>query len=208
MAQAETPVKKEMKCIIDVDDMIDLSESPVKYNSEPETEMEDIELEKRSIVSDMGLQFDIIKDVMRGCQEEDGSSDTESAQEPVPGTSSEDIRPMNIESNELVIHGETGQAIIKEYLKSGVNFPSNLFNKVVPKTVNFLPPNINGNKYYRVKCTIGDYSKKTNDRRWFYMVLHTGLRGIKSGDLSRIMTVHHSIMSIPVNREETNLVAL
>ena len=81
LTQAETPVKKEMKCIIDIDDMIDLTESPVKYNSEPETEMEDIELEKISTVSDMGLQFDIIKDAVQGCQEEDGSSDTESAQE-------------------------------------------------------------------------------------------------------------------------------
>ena len=70
LTQAETPVKKEMQCIIDVDDVIDLTEFPVKYNSEPETEMEDIELEKRSTVSGMGLQFDIIKDAMRGCQEE------------------------------------------------------------------------------------------------------------------------------------------
>ena len=112
--------------------MIDLTESPVKYNSEPETEMEDTELEKRSTVSDLGLQYDL-RDAMRGCQEEDGSSDTKSAQEPVPGTRSEDTRPMNIESNELVIHSKTGQAIIKEYLRSGVNFPSNLFTKVVPK---------------------------------------------------------------------------
>ena len=169
LTQAETPVKRDMKCIIDVDDMIDLTESPVKYNSKPETEIEDIELEKRSTVSDMGLQFDINKDAMRGFQEEDGSSDTESAQEPVPGTSSEDTRPMNIESNELVIHGETGQAISKEYLRSGVNFPSNLFNKVLPKT------------YHRVKCTIGDYSKETNDRRWFYIrtSFKTDLGGIR-----------------------------
>ena len=96
LTQAEIPVKKEMKCIIDVDDMIDLTKSPVKYNSEPETEMGDIELERRSTVSDMGLQLDIIKDAMRGCQEEDGSSDTESAEEPVPGTSSEVTRPMNV----------------------------------------------------------------------------------------------------------------
>ena len=114
LTQAETPVKREMKYIIDVGDMIDLTESPVKSNSEPVTKIEDIELEKRSTVSDMDLQFDIIKDVKRGCPEDDGSSDTESAQEPVPGTCSEDTRPMNIESNELAIHGETGQAIIKE----------------------------------------------------------------------------------------------
>ena len=82
LTQAETPVKKEMKCIIDVDGMIDLTESPVKSSSESETKMEDIELEKRSTVSDMGLQFDIIKDAMRECQEEDRNSDTESAQEP------------------------------------------------------------------------------------------------------------------------------
>ena len=67
---------------------------------------------------------------------------------------------MNIESNTLAMHGETGQIITKEYLRPGVNFPSNLFNKVVPKTVNFPPPNINGNKYDRVKRTIRDNSKK------------------------------------------------
>ena len=101
----------------------------------------------------MGLLFDIIKDAMRGYQEEGGSSDTESAQDPLPGTSSEDTRLMYIESNELVIYGETGQAIIKEYLRSGVNFPSNLFNKVVPKTVNFLPPNINPFTHTGKYCT-------------------------------------------------------
>ena len=70
---------------------------------------------------------------MRGCWEEDGSSDAESAQELVPGTSSDDTRLMNIESNGLVIHDETVHAIIKEYLRSGVISPSNFSNKVVQK---------------------------------------------------------------------------
>ena len=49
------------------------------------------------------------------------------------------------------------------------------------KRCNFLPQNIDGNKYYKVKCSIKNYSKKTSDRTWFYLRTSskTGLRGIR-----------------------------
>ena len=73
------------------------------------------------------------------------------------------------ESNELVINGERGDSLIRNYLRPGTVFPKWLFNEVVPKSVSFLPPNINGNKYWLVSCTEKDYTKKCQDRRWFYM---------------------------------------
>ena len=85
------------------------------------------------------------------------------------------------ESNELVIEGERGDALIQTYLRPGTVFPVNIFRNVEPKCVNFLPPNINGNKYYLVKCTEKDLTKKTQDRRWFYMRTSSkkGLKGIR-----------------------------
>ena len=51
-------------------------------------------------------------------------------------------------TNELVIEGEAGDAIIDSYLRSGTVFPTKLFHSVTPKVVNFLPPNIDGNKFF------------------------------------------------------------
>ena len=85
------------------------------------------------------------------------------------------------ESNELVIEGETGDAIIDSYLRSGTAFPTKLFHSVTPKVVNFLPPNIDGNKFFHVKCNCRNWNKKVQDRRWIYMRTSSkaGLNGIR-----------------------------
>ena len=85
------------------------------------------------------------------------------------------------ETNELVIEGEAGDAIIDSYLRSGTVFPTKLFHSVTPKVVNFLPPNIDGNKFFHVKCNSRNWNKKVQDRRWFYMRTSSkaGLNGIR-----------------------------
>jgi len=47
--------------------------------------------------------------------------------------------------------------------------------------VDFIPPNIDGLKVYRVACTSKDLVKKTSDRRWFYMrtTSKSGFRGTR-----------------------------
>ena len=67
------------------------------------------------------------------------------------------------------------------YLRPSTIFPTFLFNAVMPMKYHFLPQNIDGNKCYRVKCTVKNYSKKTSDRHWFNMRTSslTGLNGIR-----------------------------
>ena len=79
--------------------------------------------------------------------------------------------------NEIDISPE----VVEKFLRPGTMFPVHLFEKAVPLEVNFIPGSINGNKVYKVMCTSRDYSKKTSDRRWFYMrtTSKTGFRGIR-----------------------------
>ena len=86
-----------------------------------------------------------------------------------PTSDSENENNAILESNELVIGGQTGDSLVELYLRPGTVFPTQLFEGVEPKVVNFLPPNINGNKYYHVKCDSRNLTKKTSDRRWWYM---------------------------------------
>ena len=83
--------------------------------------------------------------------------------------------------NELEINGESGQQLVEMYLRPGTVFPEQLFKGITPKCVEYLPHNINGNKYFKVKCSPKDLMKKVQDRRWFYMRTSskTGLRGIR-----------------------------
>ena len=80
-------------------------------------------------------------------------------------------------SNELDVDPQ----LIKMYLRPSTIFPTFLFNDVIPMKCHFLPQNIDGNKCYRVKCTVKNYSKKTSDRHWFNMRTSslTGLNGIR-----------------------------
>ena len=75
---------------------------------------------------------------------------------------------------------EHAEELVNQYLRLSTIFPTFLFRNVKPKRCNFLPQNLDGNKYYKVKCTIKNYSKKTSDRRWFYLRTSSkaGLNGI------------------------------
>ena len=68
----------------------------------------------------------------------------------------------------------------EKFLRPGTKFPVHLYEDAVPLEVDFLPGSINGNKAYKVKCSSNNYSKKTGDRRWFYMRTSSksGFRGI------------------------------
>ena len=85
------------------------------------------------------------------------------------------------ESNQLVIDGIKGDALVQSYLRPGTVFPTFLFKNVQPKSVTFLSPNINGNKYWLVTCSEKDLMKKCQERRWFYMRTSSkkGLRGVR-----------------------------
>ena len=85
------------------------------------------------------------------------------------------------ESNELVIDGIRGDSLVQSYPRPGTVFPTFLFKNVQPKLVTFLPPNINGKKYWLVTCTEKDLMKKCQKRRWFYMRTSSkkGLRGVR-----------------------------
>ena len=80
-------------------------------------------------------------------------------------------------ANEINISAE----VQDKFLRSGTVFPVHLYQKTEPQDVNFLPGSINGNKVYKVMCTTRNYSKKTSDRRWFYMrtTSKSGFRGIR-----------------------------
>ena len=86
-----------------------------------------------------------------------------------PSLDSENENNVILETNELVIGGQSGDSLVELYLRPGTVFPTHLFDDVEPKVVNFLPPNINGNKYYHVKCDSRNFTKRTSDRRWWYM---------------------------------------
>ena len=58
-------------------------------------------------------------------------------------------------SNELDVDPE----LIKMYLRPSTIFPTFPFNDVMPMKCHFFPQNIDGNKCYRVKCTVKNYSK-------------------------------------------------
>ena len=84
-------------------------------------------------------------------------------------------------SHELYLESENVDEVIKQYLRPSTIFPSFLFRKTKPMKVDFLPHNINGNVYYKVWCTLQNYSKKTSNHRWFYMRTSSrrGLKGIR-----------------------------
>ena len=60
--------------------------------------------------------------------------------------------------------------LVRNSLRPGTVFDTEMFADCIPKKVEFLPPTINGNKVYEVlNCNRYNYSKKTTDRRWFLM---------------------------------------
>ena len=165
----ESPLKKRTKkSSLDLDTFVDLTESPMKIPPQSDTEVGSVsesEDERFSFISEATEPLDTINDALR--EAEDTDAETEE-------TSVTDM-------NELDLDPEQAEELIQQYLRPSTIFPTFLFRNVKVKRCIFLPQNIDGNTYYKVKCTIKNYSKKTSDRRWFYMKTSskTGLNGIR-----------------------------
>ena len=136
-----------------VDEFIDLTQSPVKVpGSFSDTESLYASTEEGSVStrSDFQERMESLDEVLS----EDGEEvETES----------------DTQSHVLTLEHENVDEVIEQYLRPSTIFPSFLFKKTKPKKVDFLPHNITGNVYYKVKCTVKNYAKKTSDCRWFSM---------------------------------------
>ena len=160
-----SPMKKRsQKSQLNLDEFIDLTESPMKIPAYSDTELgsySQSEDERGSFVSEIAEPLDVLMDALKEAEERD--AETEETQ-----------------SNELDLDPEHAEELVSQYLRPSTIFPTFLFRNVKPKMCNFLPQNLDGNKYYKVKCTIKNYSKKTSDRRWFYLRTSSkaGLNGI------------------------------
>ena len=154
-----------MKKSVGVDEFIDLTESPVKLPgsiSDTEEPYASTEEESVSARSDLTERIASLDDVLS-----EAGEDVETE--------------VDTGSHELNLESENVDEVIELYLRPSTIFPSFLFRKTKPKKVDFLPHNINGNVYYKVRCTLRNYSKKTSDHRWFYMrtSLRKDLKGIR-----------------------------
>ena len=120
--------------------------------------------ERFSFISEATEPLDTITDALKEAEETDAEGEETSV----------------TESNEPDLDPEHAEELIEQYLRPSTLFSTLLFRNVKAKRCNFLPQNIDGNKYYKVKCSIKNYSKKTSDRRWFYLRTSskTGLHGI------------------------------
>ena len=161
-----SPMKKRsQKSQLNLDEFVDLTESPMNIPSYSDTELgsySQSEDERGSFVSEIAEPLDVLTDALKEAEETD--AETEETQ-----------------SNELDLDPEHTEELVSQYLRPSTIFPTFLFRNVKPKRCNFLPQNLDGNKYYKVKCTIKNYSKKTSDRRWFYLRTSSkaGLNGIR-----------------------------
>ena len=157
--------KRSQKSQLNLDEFVDLTESPMKIPAYSDTELGSYlqsEDERGSFVSEIAEPLDVLTDALKEAEETD--AETEETQ-----------------SNELDLDPEHAEELVSQYLRPSTIFPTFLFRNVKPKRCNFLPQNLDGNKYYNVKCTIKNYSKKTSDRRWFYLRTSSkaGLNGIR-----------------------------
>ena len=157
--------KRSQKSQLNLDEFVDLTESPMKIPAYSDTELDSYsqsEDERGSFVSEIAEPLDVLTDALKEAEETD--AETEETQ-----------------SNELDLDPEHAEELVSQYLRPSTIFPTFLFRNVKPKRCNFLPQNLDGNKYYKVKCTIKNYSKKTSDRRWFYLRTSSkaGLNGIR-----------------------------
>ena len=157
--------KRSQKSQLNLDEFVDLTESPMKIPAYSDTELgsySQSEDERGSFVSEIAEPLDVLMDALKEAEETD--AETEETQ-----------------SNELDLDPEYAEELVSQYLRPSTIFPTFLFRNVKPKRCNFLPQNLDGNKYYKVKCTIKNYSKKTSDRRWFYLRTSSkaGLNGIR-----------------------------
>ena len=178
LTQIESPSKGDNKVPkrerkISCDDFIDLTDSPVKVPlSHSDTEAgstETTDTESISVQSDLNERLEFIQETL------------DQLKDPDNGTDDIETDPGPITHHLRLDDPEREQEIIEQYLRPSTIFPTFLFNRTVPKKVDFLPHNIDGNVYYKVKCTTRNYCKKVSDRRWFYMRTSSrkGLRGIR-----------------------------
>ena len=141
------------KTSLQIDEFIDLTQSPVKVPgsiSDTEEPYGSTEEESVSARSDLQERMESLDEVLSEAGEEVETEGHEG-------------------SHVLTLEHDNVDEVIEQYLRPSTIFPSFLFRKTKPKKVDFLPHNINGNVYYKVKCTTKNYGKKTSDRRWFNM---------------------------------------
>ena len=141
------------KTSLQIDEFIDLTQSPVKVPgsiSDTEEPYGSTEEESVSARSDLQERMESLDEVLSEAGEEVETERQEG-------------------SHVLTLEHDNVDEVIEQYLRPSIIFPSFLFRKTKPKKVDFLPHNINGNVYYKVKCTTKNYGKKTSDHRWFNM---------------------------------------
>ena len=116
--------------------------------------------ETGSFVSEFAEPIDVITDALKEAEQTDAETEER--------------------DDEAEMETEYDEELINQYLRPSTIFPTFLFRNIKPKRCNFLPQNIDGIKYFKVKCSIKNYSKKTSDRRWFYLRTSSkaGLNGI------------------------------
>ena len=161
--------KREQKILCD--DYIDLTDSSVKVPlSHSDTEAgstETTDTESISVQSDFNERMEFIQETLDQLRNSDNETDDI---ETDPGPITHHLQLDDLEKE---------QEIIEQYLRPSTIFSTFLFSRNVPKKVDFLPHNIDGNEYYKVKCTLRNYCKKVADRRCehhqekVYVVLET-----------------------------------
>ena len=160
-----SPLKKRsQKSQLEYEEFVDLTESPVKFLAYSDTELftqSQSEDETGSFVSEFAEPIDVITDALKEAEQTDAETEER--------------------DDEAEMETEYDEELINQYLRPSTIFPTFLFRNIKPKRCNFLPQNIDGIKYFKVKCSIKNYSKKTSDRRWFYLRTSskTGLNGIR-----------------------------
>ena len=138
-----SPLKKRPRLSsINLDDFVDLTESPMKIPPHSDTEVGGVpqsEDERARFFSDIGEVLG------------EGVDDKDTDEPEASGS---------WETGELQMDPEEADSLIRQHLRPATLFPTKLFRDVRPKKCNFLPPNIDGNKYYKVKCTAKNYTKE------------------------------------------------
>ena len=120
------------KTSVQVDEFIDLTQSPVKVPgsiSDTEEPYASTEEESVSARSDLQERMESLDEVL-------SEAGKEVENEGAAG------------SHILTLDHDNVDEIIEQYLRPSTIFPSFLFRKTKPKKVDFLPHNINGNVYY------------------------------------------------------------
>ena len=82
----------------------------------------------------------------------------------------------NPEHNGNMKSMQISESDMDRYLRQGTLYPTQLFRNQEPEVVDRLPGDIDGISYYKVNCTMRNYSKLTSDRRWFTLCT-SSLRG-------------------------------